>query len=66
MSGCKALGNGFGLVSEGAEVPIENLPSADPAKIQTLPMVRTRFPFWSRFSASAGADEDFSPLAALA
>lgn len=35
----KALGNGFGLVSEGLETPFDELPSNDDSLIMRYPLV---------------------------
>jgi alpha-ketoglutarate-dependent taurine dioxygenase len=38
MSGAKSRSDGLGLVSEGKEIPVENLPPVEEDKIQILPM----------------------------
>ncbi|WZH43345.1 Dioxygenase [Fusarium acuminatum] len=38
MSSAKSRSDGLGLVSEGKEIPIENLPTVEEDKIQILPM----------------------------
>lgn len=38
MSGAKSRSDGLGLVSEGKEIPLDQLPEIEEAKIQTLPM----------------------------
>ncbi|KAK3323606.1 hypothetical protein B0T19DRAFT_476671 [Cercophora scortea] len=38
MSGAKSRPDGLGMVSEGKEVPLDQLPKIDEAKIQVLPM----------------------------
>lgn len=38
MSGARARSDGLGLVSEGREIPLADLPAIDDAKIQILPM----------------------------
>ncbi|KAK3688409.1 hypothetical protein B0T22DRAFT_459359 [Podospora appendiculata] len=38
MSGAKSRSDGLGMVSEGKEVPLDQLPAIDEAKIQVLPM----------------------------
>lgn len=35
----KAMGNGFGMVSEGLETPLDELPSNEPALIKQYPLV---------------------------
>ncbi|KAK0722156.1 TfdA family taurine catabolism dioxygenase TauD [Lasiosphaeria miniovina] len=39
MSGAKSRPDGLGMVSEGKEVPLDELPAIDEAQIQILPMV---------------------------
>lgn len=38
-SACKARNDGFALLSEGKELPLEDMPDADEAETQILPMV---------------------------
>jgi alpha-ketoglutarate-dependent taurine dioxygenase len=38
MSGCASRSNGLGLLSQGRELPVSQLPPIDPAKIKILPM----------------------------
>ena len=38
MSGAKSRSDGLGMVSEGKEIPLENLPLIEEDKIQILPM----------------------------
>lgn len=39
MAPAKSNSLGLGLVSEGSEMPLEDLPPVDPAKVKTLPML---------------------------
>jgi hypothetical protein len=38
-SACKARNDGFALLSEGKELPLEDMPGADEAEAQIIPMV---------------------------
>lgn len=39
MSKCRARSNGLGLLSEGLELPVEELPEVEESKVKTYPMV---------------------------
>lgn len=39
MTPCKAVPTGLGLVSEGLEVPLDQLPEWEESKVKVLPMV---------------------------
>ena len=40
MAPARALPTGLGIVSEGLELPLNELPEWDESKIKTFPMVR--------------------------
>lgn len=40
MAPAHALSTGLGIVSEGLELPLNELPAWDESKIKTFPMVR--------------------------